>query len=543
MQHTYSSRATWPSRLFLLGLLTLGLAPSAVQAQAPTWNFVTNLKKSTSPQGEALVTATVANAAGDVYVAGGFAGTVTLGSTTLTSQGTGTAYFNDLFIAKWSRTTNSFVWAQRLSGLTDDAALAIALGPDGVYLAGTCGRGATFGNVTVAEEGQFLARVTDTGTGATVRWAQHHSLGGIGKLAVSGSNLYATGYMKGTVTVAGQTLTHDGGYLLRLTDTGTAATPSWIRSLGNVASDVAVSGSSVYVSGSFGGQATFGTTTLTSNAYRNGYVVKLTDSDTAAPAFNWVQQMGGPDNAIANAVAVSGTSVYVGGEFLGSSRIGNQTLTTNNYTNLGGFVTKLTDAGPSSSFMWAMPINNGYKDEVQKLVVQGPAVYVAGPTGTGNSCVGRFTDNGTSATKAWMEFIRKSIHAPIRSLAANSYGQVYLGGSVSGYAEFGSLPLTINIPYNAMANFWASIQDNTVLASSTSAAAAGLAIYPNPARTSVQVPAATMATTLTLTDALGRSVRTATGAALSVQGVAPGLYVLRAATPGQPVRMAKLKVE
>ncbi|UOQ72449.1 T9SS type A sorting domain-containing protein [Hymenobacter cellulosilyticus] len=142
-----------------------------------------------------------------------------------------------------------------------------------------------------------------------------------------------------------------------------------------------------------------------------------------------------------------------------------------------------------------------------------------------------------------MQFITKTTWAPIRSFAANSYGQVYLGGAVFGYAEFGSLSMDVSIPYNATASFWASIQDNTVLASRAPAAAAALAIYPNPARTSVQVPAATATTTLTLTDALGRRVRTATGAVLSVQGVAPGLYVLQADTPGQPVRMAKLKVE
>ncbi|UOQ72450.1 hypothetical protein [Hymenobacter cellulosilyticus] len=382
MQHTYSSRASWPSRLFLLGLLALGLAPTAVQAQAPTWSFARSFKKTTSPQGEAIATATVVNAAGDVYMAGEFAGTVSFGNTTLTSQGTGVDR-DDLFIAKWSRTTNSFVWAQRLGSLTNDVATTIALGPDGIYLAGTCGTGATLGNTTVAEEGQFLARVTDTSTGATVNWAQHLPVGGIGNLAVSGANLYAVGYLKGTVTIAGQTLTNDGGYLLRLTDTGMAATPNWFRGLGASARGVAASGSNVYVSGHFGGQATFGATTLTSNSNFNGYVVKLTDSGTA-PSFTWVQQIGGPGNAYANVVAVGGANVYVGGEFYGSSLIGNQTLTTKNYTNGDGFVTKLVDAGASSSFVWSMPLGNGYKDEVQKLVVQGPAVYVAGPTGMGN---------------------------------------------------------------------------------------------------------------------------------------------------------------
>ncbi|WP_345109899.1 T9SS type A sorting domain-containing protein [Hymenobacter algoricola] len=99
-------------------------------------------------------------------------------------------------------------------------------------------------------------------------------------------------------------------------------------------------------------------------------------------------------------------------------------------------------------------------------------------------------------------------------------------------ASFGSVVVT---PANSFLNGYLA----TLAAAGPTAirpAVLSLPLYPNPAHTRVSVPAATAATILTLVDALGREVRTAAGSTLSVQGLAPGLYLLRAVTPGQPRR-------
>lgn len=75
------------------------------------------------------------------------------------------------------------------------------------------------------------------------------------------------------------------------------------------------------------------------------------------------------------------------------------------------------------------------------------------------------------------------------------------------------------------------------------ATAGPLLPWPNPATTAVQVPATGAETVLTLLDNLGRTVAHGTGSALPLRGVSPGLYVLRAAEPGQPARTAQLVVE
>jgi alpha-tubulin suppressor-like RCC1 family protein len=75
------------------------------------------------------------------------------------------------------------------------------------------------------------------------------------------------------------------------------------------------------------------------------------------------------------------------------------------------------------------------------------------------------------------------------------------------------------------------------------ALAAGLQLAPNPAHDYVRLPELTPNAILTLSDALGRPVRTGQGAALSLVGLSPGLYLLQATAPGQAVRTARLVVE
>ena len=78
---------------------------------------------------------------------------------------------------------------------------------------------------------------------------------------------------------------------------------------------VAVSGTSVYVAGYFTNAAIdFGNITLLNAGNRDGFVAKLTDAGSSG-SFTWAQQVGGVGFDQVSAVAASGTSVYVAGEF------------------------------------------------------------------------------------------------------------------------------------------------------------------------------------------------------------------------------------
>ena len=102
--------------------------------------------------------------------------------------------------------------------------------------------------------------------------------------------------------------------------------------------------------------------------------------------------------------------------------------------------------------------------------------------------------------------------------------------------------------------FFLELSANGALASASQLLAAGLRVFPNPASSAVtvQVPGGPSATsaTLTLTDALGRPVRTATAALpaaglrypLPLAGLAPGVYALRV-TAGKATAVRRLVVQ
>ena len=162
--------------LATLLLLTLHL-PAA--AQAPVWQSVRAVAVPTVPalSKSSEVRATAVDAAGNVYLAGNFKNSVTLGGTTLTSLG---GY--DVFVAKFNPATNQFVWAQRAGGTNNDFANALAVSGSRVYVAGyfeslTAGFGSTTltnaGTLTSAGYADvFVAKLTDAGNTGSFGWAQ-----------------------------------------------------------------------------------------------------------------------------------------------------------------------------------------------------------------------------------------------------------------------------------------------------------------------------------------------------------------------------------
>lgn len=110
-----------------------------------------------------------------MYLTGTFEGTISFGSTALTSAGQ-----TDVFVAKWDAATRSFACAQR-AGSTDNATAIAVLG-NSVYVAGDYnGSQASFGNVVLLNQGTpqgmyiprdgFVAKLADTGSSADFAWA------------------------------------------------------------------------------------------------------------------------------------------------------------------------------------------------------------------------------------------------------------------------------------------------------------------------------------------------------------------------------------
>lgn len=540
----------------------LGKTPTT-QAQAPTWQRAVGLPGSGSTGHGVQVVSSAVDASGNVLLLGSFEQTMTLGNIQLTSAGTA-----DIFVAKWSP-TSGFVWAQRAGGAGFDGPGQIAVSGANIYVTGVFRGTADFGATTLSSANNaadlFVAKLTDNGSSGAFGWAQRAtSTGFIGPeaLAVNGSTIYLGGSYTGTsaqigpVTLTNPTLSMYEGFVAKLTDTGSGVSYGWVQPISGGGSDrvsaLCVSGSTVYVAGhSASRPATLGSLTLSSsNHTHDAFVAKLADAG-ASSSFTWARNAGGPGEDFAYALAVNGSSVYVGGSF-GGTYADFGSLTLNNTTAAGGsdaYVAKLTDGGAAASWTWALPAGGTSSDLVMGLTTSGANLYAVGSfggpatfgpitlTSAGGVFLSRLADQGATGNFAWAQ----AVDGPLgyfTSLAVRG-NTMYLSGSVSGPATFGTTSLTA--PTYPL-GFLASLTDNTTTAT-VAAQAPPLACYPNPARSVVQVPGAPAAGRLVLLDQLGRAVRAGRGASLDLRGVAAGLYVLRLEAPGQLPRTARLQVE
>ena len=341
----------------LVGLLLLPFSPPAV-AQAPAWQSARAVGMATAAAAGNFseVRATAVDAAGNVYLAGYFTNTVALGSTTLTSLGR-----YDVFVAKFNPVSNQFVWAQRAGGISDDR---------------------------------------------------------VDALTVSGTSIYIAGYFAGPTAGFGTTILTNGsnpGYLdvfvAKLTDAGSTGAFAWAQRAGGTGSDqataLAVSGSSVYVAGTFySSTANFGPAALTCAGRANIFVAKLTDTGITG-SFTWVQQAGGTGYDYAEALAVSGTNVYLAGNLTSSpANFGPTTLITAGATDV--FVAKLTDAGSTGAFAWAQRAGGTANDQVTALAASGSSVYVAGSFNSSTAGFGPATlTNAGGSTSTPKVFVAK----------------------------------------------------------------------------------------------------------------------------------------
>ncbi|MCC3160832.1 T9SS type A sorting domain-containing protein [Hymenobacter sp. 15J16-1T3B] len=333
----------------------------AAQAQTPTWQAAAGAGNEQGTGAQAQVYATVADASGHAYLAGMFSGTVRFGTTVVSSAGS-----TDAFVAKWNSLTNTYDWV-------------LPLGGPG----------------------------TDRGTA----------------LALSGTTLYLTGSFTGTTSLGGLPLTSAGqedGFVAKITDAGSSAAVTWARAVGGPTFDgltgVAVSGSSVYVAGSFTGTAQLGALSLTATGSNDVLVAKLADAGSAA-SVAWARRAGGTGPDFAQAIAANGANVYVAGYYSsGAAEFGGTPLANSSLSTLDSFVTKLTDSGTAGTFAWTQSVNGPGDDLLRTLAVQGSNVYVAGnynsaTLGAGALTLGshggfdllvaKLVDAGSTASFAW----------------------------------------------------------------------------------------------------------------------------------------------
>jgi hypothetical protein len=360
------------------------------ESSAGTWQSVAAATNGGTSQTRAVAT----DARGNVFITGSFTGQVIFGSTVLTSAGD-----NDLFVAKYVPTTDTWAWAQRGGGLSNDQGYSIAVNETSVYVLGFLNNSTSNVNNVLFDSGTtnpvpvsgatstasldlVVAKYTDNGSSATLGWTQvgggTDADYGYG-IAVSGPSVYITGALfnntsnansvvfggtgttPGTVPVNGATSTASQDVLIvKYTDNGSDASLQWTQVGGGTDSDngysLAVSGSNVYVTGVLNnsssnannvqfGDASTGTVPVNgvSNTPTNDLLVaKYVDTGTAA-TLAWTQVGGGNRVDQGQGVAVSGQQVYVAGYVIPAASFGTYSLSSPDSYSLATLA-RLTDA-------------------------------------------------------------------------------------------------------------------------------------------------------------------------------------------------------
>ena len=145
-------------------------------------------------------------------------------------------------------------------------------------------------------------------------------------IAATGSSptiLYVGGTFNSAATISGTSLSASSGsqdvFLARFTDSGTGIANGYARSDGGANSDVlndlAVTGTTLYASGSYTTATTLAGTSLTSNG-DDAFVAKYTDNGTAfgsVGAIDGGATATGVANTFAGTIATNGTRFFLGG--------------------------------------------------------------------------------------------------------------------------------------------------------------------------------------------------------------------------------------
>lgn len=557
----------------ILWVLAVGLATlagSSAQAQAPAWQTAVTLGPSNSSgvpsANNYTVQASTTDANGNVFLTGAFAGTINFGGTSLTSMGGLSMNNLDSYVAKYSPSTGTFLWALRAgSNATSNVfASAIAVSGASVYVSGGInGSGTVFGSAPVntgVSSNTYVVKLIDAGNSSTFGWMQRITGGGTSTLdmATTGTSVYLMGGIQGSATFGGTTLTAVPGntsfngavtFLTKLTDAGISGSFRYAGLLNGTPNKVAVNGASVYVAGVFDGPTvSFGGFILpnTNAQYRDIFITRLLDAGDNA-SFAGAQSAGGTGRDRVFALAASATGAVVTGDYEGPAAFGTITLpgSSNSYEAKWNLT--------SGTFGWAQ--QSDYF--VRSVSISGTSVYLAGSfrtgtfggtvlTSTGGGTtndvfVAKFIDAGTNLGFNWVQRAGGTDDDDVDAVSLGGTRVVVQGKFTSSSATFGgiALPLTRS---GGSDGFLATLIDATLtaMARPTAGAQAVLQLFPNPAHVAATVRrTGGGSTTLTLIDALGHEVRRYSvpagpaETALDLRGLPTGLYLLREGTGGQ----------
>ncbi len=323
------------------------------------WDYAQSAGSSGNDHGRALE----ADSAGNTYLVGTFKNTMHFG---LCPAALVSAGYEDCFIAKYDP-AGALVWAKRFGGPSVDEATDVIAAGGNVYVVGDFVGTAYIGSDTLISQGgsDFFILKLNASTGATAYARSYGSPDDeVGSaIAVAGDSLYLAGTFATTITLGSTTLVSFGNDdIFAATFDALTGAPLWAVSGGCSSVDCAFSitvdaTGDCYIAGTFGGSqqtasAVFGSDTLVSAGYRDGFLLKYDGSGS----FIWARQIAGSwyENVAAVCLTPSGTVAVVGSFPQGTTSFGQHVLSTASSTS--GFVVLYDQQGTD---LWVKKIS-GY---------------------------------------------------------------------------------------------------------------------------------------------------------------------------------------
>ena len=272
--------------------------------------------------------------AGGALVTGYFSGEASFGSTSLTSRGE-----YDVFVMHVTA-SGAIDWAIQAGGTSYDGGYGIAHdGAGGALVTGYFSGEASFGSTSLTSRGEYDVFVMHVTASGAIDWAIQAGGtsydGGYGIAHDGAGGALVTGYFSGEASFGSTSLTSRGvqdAFVMHVTASGAI---DWAIQAGGTSYDggygIAHDGAGgALVTGYFYGKAAFGSTSLTSRGEYDAFVMHVTASGT----IDWAIQAGGKDFDEGNGIAHDGAGgALVTGYFKGNASFGSKTLTTTRTTS------------------------------------------------------------------------------------------------------------------------------------------------------------------------------------------------------------------
>jgi hypothetical protein len=373
-----------------------------------------------------------------------------------------------------------FLWARKAGGTNSEGAQVLAIDNSGnVLVTGSFSSFSfavgdfTLTNTSAPNSDVFLAKYDPAGN---VIWARR--AGGSGNddglaIAVDDSdNIYLSGDFDSTnFTIGSLSLSNSGGYDAFIVKLDSSGNPLWGKqgggSLAEFGYTLAVDrvGQNVYLAGTFASSnASFDGHTLTNlSTVSNAGDIFIAKYDSAGNVL-WTRRAGGNDYDIPFGAAADGSgNLVVAGYYFSTNLSFDNLVLTNASSGVRHGDAFIAKYDPSGNVLWAKRAGGNDEDRVEDLTADSSGnAYVVGYFSSSNATFGSIILTNTTpgyarvftakydgaGTVLWARQLDATNGGTTHRIALDSFGDIYLAGTFSGIATFGTNRLTSAGPLN-----------------------------------------------------------------------------------------------